>query len=143
MSQPQTPQPETRNRRRRWLVPAIWGLLVGLVLTAGAVAVLSLESQSVVRSARQSPSVSYSDNSTHYLAVKRYVSIGAPVVGGTRHELWLGRDPGLNYGHRVALDITGADPERFEADWTEQGVRVRFESGHEIFVPARSFIGGR
>ncbi|MGW7344558.1 hypothetical protein [Streptomyces sp. NPDC054854] len=27
--------------------------------------------------------------------------------------------------------------------WTESGVRVRFPTGHEIFVPARFFLFGR
>ncbi len=133
---------QTRSRRR-WLAPAASGLVIGVLVTVLGLAVLSTEGITVVRTAQQPASVTYSDGSPHYVAVKRYVSIGAPLVGGTRYELWLGRDPQLNYGHSVAVDITGADPEQFDADWTEQGVKVRFGSGHEIFVPAKAFIGGR
>jgi len=131
------------GRRRSWRGPAVGGLLVGMVLAILCVGALSAQGTTVVRTIQQPTSVSYPDNSTHYVALKRYVSIGAPVVGGTHYELWLGRDPQLGYGHTVAVDITGTAPEQFETDWTEQGVRVRFASGHEIFVPARSFIGGR
>lgn len=124
---------------RRWWVPAVCGLVAGAVL----VTVLSWERTTVVQTVRQPASVSYPDGSEHYVVVERHESIGAPVIGGTRHELWLGRDPGLDYGHSVALGFTGADVERFDARWTERGVEVRFASGHTIFVPAGSFTGGR
>jgi hypothetical protein len=128
--------------RRRWL-PAVLGMLAGAVLTGLAIAVLSWESTTIVRSEQQPSTVSYPDDSTHYLALRRYVSIATALDGDARFELWLGRDPGLGYGHAVALDFTGADVGRFEALWTQEGVELRFASGHLIKVPAESFTGGR
>ncbi len=89
-------------------MPAVCGLVAGVVL----VTVLSWERTTVVQTDRQPASVSYPDGSEHYAVVRRHESIGAPVVGGVRHELWLGRDPGLAYGHVVALGFTGVDVER-------------------------------
>lgn len=128
---------------RRWVL-----LVVGAVVASVLIAVLSLATVTVVRVERQPEGVSYADGSPHYLALKRLRSIGAPVVGGTRYELWLGRDASLSYGHTVGIDITGSDPETFDpetfrAAWEPDGVRVRFGTGHEVLVPARSFTFGR
>ncbi|WP_459548266.1 hypothetical protein [Nocardia sp. X0981] len=76
-------------------------------------------------------------------------------VGLVRRESWLlrrrladevmvGRDPGLGYGHPVYFEILGdRDPELAAVHWRAEGVSVRFDSGHEIFLPAASFTGGR
>lgn len=76
-------------------------------------------------------------------------------AGLLRQESWLlhrrlpdvimvGRDPGLGYGHPVHFEITGnRDPELESARWSPEGVAIRFDSGHEIFLPAAVFIGGR
>lgn len=123
--------------------PTLVRVLVGAVLATLVAVVLSWETTTVVQRVEQPSPVSYADGSPHYLALKRYDSLGGALVGGARDELWLGRDPGLGYGHTVALDITGVDVERFEARWTDAGVEVRFASGHVVEVPAESFTGGR
>lgn len=76
-------------------------------------------------------------------------------VGLVRRESWLvrrrlaegvvvSRDPGLGYGHPVYFEILGnRDPELAAVHWRADGVSVRFDSGHEIFLPAASFTGGR
>jgi hypothetical protein len=120
----------------------VW-LVVGALLASVVTAVLSLAPATVVRVERQPDGVSYADGSPHYLALKRLRSIGAPIVGGTRYEIWLGRDASLSYGHTVGIDVLGSDPETFDAVWEPDGVRVRFGTGHEVLVPARSFMFGR
>ncbi|MEV0416404.1 hypothetical protein AB0I68_38115 [Streptomyces sp. NPDC050448] len=55
----------------------------------------------------------------------------------------IGRYPGPSYGHWLDVD-TALGAEGIESTtWTESGVRVRFPAGHEVFVPARYFLGGR
>jgi hypothetical protein len=47
-------------------------------------------------------------------------------------------------GHRIGISATGAGSFGVRAtEWTAAGVRVRFTTGHEVFVPATLFIGGR
>lgn len=56
----------------------------------------------------------------------------------------VGRDPGMGYGHPVYFEILGnRDPALESARWSPEGVTVRLDSGHEIFVPAAAFTGGR
>ena len=89
----------------------------------------------------QPPAVRYTDGNTHYAGLVRERSL---VLGRERsHWLYTGSDPGMGYGHFVRLDLTGVRAEFEDVRWTREGVRVRFTSGHEIFVPARYFTGGR
>lgn len=76
-------------------------------------------------------------------------------AGLLRRESWLlhrrlpdaimvGRYPDMGYGHPVYFEITGTrDPVLQSARWSGAGVAIRLESGHEIFVPASAFTGGR
>ncbi|GAA4513976.1 hypothetical protein GCM10023191_081870 [Actinoallomurus oryzae] len=66
------------------------------------------------------------------------------LLHGESYHLVIGSDPSLSYGHRV--DINAAGDGGFgvrAAEWTAAGVRIRFTTGHELFVPATMFIGGR
>ncbi|WP_433479009.1 hypothetical protein ACQPZP_19430 [Spirillospora sp. CA-142024] len=92
---------------------------------------------------RQPASVNYEDGSTHYAGL---VHTRSWVFGRHQsYELYTGRYPDLGYGHFVRLGF-GLDDQRpviADATWDEKGVRVTFTSGHEVFVPARHFVGGR
>ncbi|GAA4101724.1 hypothetical protein [Actinomadura miaoliensis] len=90
----------------------------------------------------QPATVTYEDDRRHYVGVVRERSW---IFG--RHQayrLYAGGSPDLGYGHFVRLEFLGVDrPVPAGADWRRDGVRVRFTSGHEVFVPARYFLGGR
>jgi hypothetical protein len=117
-------------------------LTIGVVVAAVTIAVLSLPVATVVRSEAQPPGVRYDDTgATYHLGLARQRTLGAPVVGGVGYELWVSADAGFDRRHTVAVDPLGADLEQLTTEWTVAGVRVRFGSGHEVFVPAGSFVG--
>ncbi|TNY35318.1 hypothetical protein [Thermomonospora catenispora] len=83
----------------------------------------------------------YPDDSRHYAVIVQHRSW---ILGRHReYLLYTGRDPKASYGHTVKVDFTGEAPELRDATWEQAGVRVRFTSGHEVYVPARYFTGGR
>ncbi|MFB7875988.1 hypothetical protein ACFC06_12100 [Nocardia sp. NPDC056064] len=118
------------------------GFVLGLLVLA---VVMVLDSQihphHVVDQNRQPDTVSYADGSTHYVAIYETRTL----LGRDRHhQIYSGRDPSLSYGHFVRVDFTGTDNLEFAAvDWLPEGVRLRFDSGHELFIPAEKFVGGR
>jgi hypothetical protein len=59
------------------------------------------------------------------------------------YELFVGRDPTLKYGHAMEVGFTSTRPEIQNVRWEPAGVRILFRSGHEAFIPARSFMYGR
>ncbi|MFF5970104.1 hypothetical protein ACFY7C_01115 [Streptomyces sp. NPDC012769] len=83
--------------------------------------------------------VVYADKSEHFLGIVHKHTLSG------RHEylLVVGRDPGFSYGHLVHIDPVLATEGIESTTWTESGVRLRFRTGHELFVPARSFLFGR
>ncbi|NEW39586.1 hypothetical protein GV794_12920 [Nocardia cyriacigeorgica] len=100
-------------------------------------------SHTEIRQTRALPaSLRYPDGLTYYLGVVQRES-------GLLHrrlpdEIRVSRDPGLVYSHAMSLTITGSsDLVLRSVEWRPDGVSARFESGHEIFVPAQSFLGGR
>jgi hypothetical protein len=121
----------------------VLGVFIGVLLASLAWSVLSLPRTSVVRRVEQPATVTYDDEATHWVVLVKRRSIGQPVVGSTRYELRIGQDPDGGYAHGVDFDATGIEVTRFTVAWDRQGVVVRFDSGHEVRVPAASFTGGR
>ena len=139
------PTPDGRRRTSR---------LVALVV-AGAVVALGVflcwPRSSTIKTSTQPESVTYSDGSTHTAVLKR---VKAPIaaLGLTEaigfvpdhYEVYLGRDPGGEYGHHLRLDAGGMDPSDMTVEWTVEGAWLTFSpTGHRTFVPADSFVGGR
>ncbi|WP_280231384.1 hypothetical protein [Nocardia cyriacigeorgica] len=122
----------------------VWSLLAAVLVLVVAVALIDTTfSHSEIRQTEASPaSVRYPDGVTYYLGVVQRES-------GLLHrrrpdEIRVSRDPGLVYSHGVGLSITGSpDLVLRSVQWRPEGVLARFESGHELFVPAQSFLGGR
>lgn len=110
-------------------------LVLGVVLGVGLSLAAHWPRSEVLYRSAQPPTVAYGDGSAHLLALVRSGSLL-----GESHEIVVGRDPGLSYGHRVGVEVSA--PVR-AAEWTEAGVRVSFGTGHELFVPADQFVGGR
>lgn len=126
-----------QSRTVRWLL----GGIVVLVLL-GAVFVDTAFGHTEVRQVNTQPETVEYDGATYHVGVVRRES--ALLRRRSPDEVWVSRRPDMSYGHAVAMRITGT-PDLLirEAEWRTDGVSVRFESGHELFVPARSFIGGR
>lgn len=101
------------------------GAIVGTGLTATAAVLLFLPSTTVTSTNEGTPNV--------------YVKERASLVGGTDHEVWLGRTP--DHGHVVPIpEGWGTTP---EVDRRVDGVELRFDNGSRIFVPEPSYVGGR
>ncbi|MFD9030895.1 hypothetical protein ACFVZW_07040 [Streptomyces sp. NPDC059567] len=84
-------------------------------------------------------SVVYDDQSPHFLGlVHRYT-----LSGEHSYRMVISRSPGEAYGHWLDVDAALATKGIESTTWTESGVRVRFLTGHEVFVPARFFLFGR
>lgn len=116
-------------------------LLAGLVAGIAVVVAGQWSRSEVVYRSEQPATVTYEDASVHHLGLIRTDSL----FGRPSHVLVLGRDPGFGYGHRVQVHTSLFEPGRevAAAEWGTDGVRVRFEAGHEVFVPARHFLHGR
>ncbi|ROP39032.1 hypothetical protein [Saccharothrix texasensis] len=103
----------------------VGGAILGTALTATAAVILFLPGSTTTSTDEGSPNV--------------YVKERSSLVGGTRHEVWLGRT--ADYGHVVVIP-NGWDTTP-EVDRRPEGVELRFDNGGRIFVPESSYVGGR
>ncbi|MFI6901081.1 hypothetical protein ACIBKY_07465 [Nonomuraea sp. NPDC050394] len=127
--------PLARPNRSGWLKGL--GLVVLGIASGVALSVVAHWPRSeVVYRSDQPATVAYVDDSKHLLALVR-----ESTLLGDSHHIVVGRDPSLSYGHRVGIETSAASVKTTE--WTTAGVRVLFDTGHELFIPARYFIGGR
>lgn len=122
-------------RHRRFLL----GVAAGAVLTASVLTLLQWPWTDVTDRSRQPSATAYGDGSPHYLGLKRRHTLS----GQESYSLMIGRDPGLSYGHLLDVDSDLAAEGIEKTEWTRAGVRVRFTTGHTLFVPARAFTYGR
>ncbi len=142
---PPGPPVADRDGRRRVRAAVVLAAVIGVVAVA-----LCWPRTTVVKVISQPPGVVYADGSVHVAVVKRVRAPIAAVQSAAnsrfvldRHEVVLGRDPGGGYGHRVSVEATGLDPAALTVEWTPEGAWLAYPSGHRMFVPAKSFIGGR
>ncbi|MEU1278151.1 hypothetical protein [Streptomyces sp. NPDC005805] len=139
-----TPEPaptgrDPRTRRAGRTGPVLFGVGVGILLTVVCTAVLWWPRSEVTFRNSAPASVAYEDESAHHLGLVHEHTLS----GRSSYRLVIGRDPGLSYGHWVGVDSTTAAEGVEATTWTADGVRVRFATGHEVFVPARYFLHGR
>ncbi|XRQ15859.1 hypothetical protein ACN3XK_34780 [Actinomadura welshii] len=138
------PAPHAGSGRRRTRVArAVACVALAALLLAVLLDVSLHRTETIGTVERQPASVAYEDGSTHYAGV---VHRRSRVFDRHRsYELYLGRDPGLGYGYRVRLGFGSPEtrPVIKTVTWEETGARVAFASGHEVFVPARHYVGGR
>ncbi|GAA3471309.1 hypothetical protein [Nonomuraea roseola] len=121
-----------RSGRLKGLGLVVLGIALGVALSVAA----QWPQPEVVYRSDQPATVAYVDDSKHLLALVRQSALL-----GESHQIVVGRDPSSSYGHRVDIE-TSADSVK-TTEWTTAGVRVLFDTGHELFIPARYFIGGR
>ncbi|NUT54175.1 MAG: hypothetical protein HOV94_43825 [Saccharothrix sp.] len=101
------------------------GAIVGTGLTATAAVLLFLPSTTTTSTNEGTPNV--------------YVKERSSLVGGTEHEVWLGRSP--DYGHVVRIPSGWDDTP--EVERRPDGVELVFDDGGRIFVPESAYSGGR
>ncbi|MER5890958.1 hypothetical protein ABT160_44675 [Streptomyces sp. NPDC001941] len=129
----------TRPRRRPGLLPPLWGLLAGVVLTVSLTTVLWWPHDEVTFRSAAPSSVAYPDGAPYHLALTHRTTLS----GGDTFRLVVGRGPTPAYGHWLDVDTALGHQGVTATVWTREGVRIRFAEGHELFVPAPSFLGGR
>ncbi|MEU2830999.1 hypothetical protein ABZ667_20325 [Streptomyces lavendulae] len=81
----------------------------------------------------------YADRVPHSLAL---VHSHTP-SGRHSYKMVIGGENVQTYGHWVDIDTALGKDGIESTTWTQAGVRVRFPTGHEVFVPARFFLYGR
>lgn len=133
------PGPAVRPGRWGGVVRVLLGAAGGVLLTAAFTAVMWWPRHEVVHRAEAPASVEYDDGSRHYLGLVHEHTLS----GRHGYRLVIGRDPGLSYGHWVDVSAFQAVRGVDTTEWTAAGVRVRFRTGHEVFVPAEYFLFGR
>lgn len=101
------------------------GAIVGTGLTATTAVLLFLPTTTTTSTNEGTPNV--------------YTKERSSLVGGTDHEVWLGRTP--DYGH-VVLIPDGWDTTP-EIERRPDGVELSFDNGGRIFVPESTYVGGR
>lgn len=115
------------------------GGVAGVLLTAVLLTVLWWPRTEVTYRSSAPSAVVYDDQSPHFLGLVHQHTLS----GRHSYRMVIGRDSSLSYGHWVDIDTVLGAKGIESATWTESGVRVRFPTGHEVFVPARSFLHGR
>lgn len=120
-----------------------WVKWVGaVVVVLGLLVVLSWRRTKVVETFEQPESVEYADGGSYAARLIQVRSLGAGVgLGPDHYEVWLGRT--ADYGHRVELAATGSDPADITVEWATEGATIVYGAGHEVFVPAEWYLGGR
>ncbi|MEV4950016.1 hypothetical protein [Streptomyces sp. NPDC053755] len=115
------------------------GVVAGVLLSAVVLTAAWWPRTEVTYRSSAPSAVVYADGSPHFLSLVHRYSLS----GQQSYRMVVGRDPGASYGHWVDVDAALGASGIESATWTESGVRVRFPTGHELFVPARSFLYGR
>ena len=65
------------------------------------------------------------------------------------YAIYVGRESSPSYGHWMKYPFTedsdtiSAKLSQATVEWTDDGVTLELATGHRIFVPKKSFIGGR
>lgn len=133
------------RRRGAGILAAAVGFLAGL-LVAGALFASLLAPQRQVVARWSAPGGVY-----HALILDNGPSPTALFGSVHRWRLYLGREAEKpNYGHFISLpelpDLYGQDAAKWQeshVNWAPAGVRFTFSTGHELFVPASAYEGGR
>lgn len=134
-----SPDRQGRVRGAASLRPMAFGVLAGIALTAALLTVLWWPRSEVVHRSHEPSTTTYADKSRHYLGLVREHTLS----GRESYHLVIGRDPSLSYGHHVDVDADLGAGGVESTDWTTTGVRLRFTTGHSLFLPARFFTHGR
>ncbi len=54
-----------------------------------------------------------------------------------------GNDFAYGHGIDIDIDILGSEILKTKIEWLKSGINLKFDSGHVLFIPKKSFEGGR
>ena len=49
----------------------------------------------------------------------------------------------FSYGHAIDIKILGSDVSKTKVECQQSGITLQFDSDHSLFIPKKSFAGGR
>lgn len=131
---------------RRTRVKVLTAVITAAVTLAGLM-VITWPRTTVMAEFDQPTTVTYTDNRAHHLAVLDRSPLwtgGATLLGARHHRvLYAGSDPSNSYGHFSDVSVPDGSLDGARVQWTSQGARLLLGTGQELFLPARTFVGGR
>ncbi|MDX2198609.1 MAG: hypothetical protein SF069_06515 [Phycisphaerae bacterium] len=145
---------ETLKRPRRVLKTVLW-LLTSLLMAAVLLFFMHRASLKVVYQWCQPSGIAYDDWGPYYVSVVEADLDwrGFPIHVERNYFLYVGRDAGTpSHGHMIKFSFHPSSAnyydlpgflKRTDVQWTAEGVELRLESGHRLFVPKDMFVGGR
>lgn len=140
--------------RQRWFLISLGAMALVLVpLTALLTLLLATRpTLRVLRTWTSPPELQYDTWGQRHLSVVEGARDfdGFPFHVGRRYFLYVGMDAGTpTYGHQIHYSLNNSVEElepylaRATVAWTTEGVTFTEPSGHRLFVPKASFLGGR
>lgn len=122
----------------------LWVLMASVIIVIGGAIVLVWPRSTTLAVHRQPESVDYPDGRVHVAVLRRRYSLATSLgLRSEAYEVKLGSGADAGYGHAVRLVVTGGDPEDLVVEWEPEGAWLIYGTGHRVFVPAESFLGGR
>lgn len=141
-----------RRALRHVFYVALW-CISSLVAALVMLYVLHRPSLNVIAQWAQPAELTYDDRGPYYVSVVERGTdwSGSPLYMEASHFIYAGREPGHpSYGHMINFsfypsyeDDLPTFLQKTNIQWTAEGVQMEFQSGHRLFIPKDSFIGGR
>lgn len=125
---------------------AVLVVFAGCVGTCGggALALVALAERGDVVARCAAPADVRYDDGRYEVAVALGATVPHVLLAGPRlWELRVQREGVPDYGHVTWLHPLGATPSSLRCSFEPEGIRVVFDTGHAVFVPKKSFVGGR
>ena len=134
-----------------YVVVGMAGMILGAAIAAGLVIHWSRPTRAVLWQACQPADVTYDGFDPYCLSVvEGDLNWTFMPLSTIRHTfVFVGRGTGINYGHYLDYgpQFRGQDPvaymDQATLDWTAEGITLTEPTGHRLFLPAESFVGGR
>jgi hypothetical protein len=110
----------------------------------GALAVAALAERGDVVARCAAPADVRYDDGRYEVAVALGATVPHVLLAGPRlWELRVQREGVPDNGHVTWVHALGATPSSARCSFDVDGIRVAFDTGHTVFVPKKSFVGGR
>ena len=126
-------------------------IVVSVLLTSLLFIWLQRPSLEIVKSWKQSESINYNSFDPYFFnVVKDNVDLGhLPFTVSRNYFIYIGKESNdVTYGHIKNYSFEyNNDIEEYlslcSVQWSQAGVTFKEPSGHTLFIPKKSFIGGR
>lgn len=140
---PSSPPSAAGNVRRLVRRVVRWGLIAAAVMVVLALSFVRWPGK--IHQWDQPAGIHYGSFDPYFVAVYEVSPVLAP---WPRYEVFVSKPTSPDYGHLTEYGFHNAAWEsdyfdRCTVDWTPDGITLTEPSGHRLFIPKKSFIGGR